>query len=279
VRSLVVLLVASMAAACAAPAYRLNIPRRADVASMVYAASAEAERDPPPAAMEPGARFDALALQELAGVSAAGLLPARPAELSERRAALADRVRREIVALAWPTTHAGAFAVHEVTVGTVDLPFADFLVRFSPAADWGKNLSGYLGGELEVDDRDADGRPIEQRERMVLASPIGAPDVDVAKYERIQHGIDEVRIRWCVTFSENGSSPLDEGYVLFRRYPGEDRERTLVAFNSIHRINTTWVAALLPQAQRQSAVLDSLRETFRKHIERYREVVSARRPR
>jgi RNA polymerase sigma factor (sigma-70 family) len=54
--------------------------------------------------------------------------------------------------------------------------FVDFLACFSPAADWGKNLSGYLGGDLVVDDRNADGRPIERRERMVLASPIGAPD-------------------------------------------------------------------------------------------------------
>jgi len=143
-----VVILAPLATACAAPTYRLNIPRRADAATMVLAASVVAERDRPPETMDRGARLDALALMEIAGASMEGLAPSLLQESAGRRAALADRIRRETIAVTWPTTHAGAFAVHEVTVGTIDLPFAEFLARFSPAADWGKNLSGHLGGEL-----------------------------------------------------------------------------------------------------------------------------------
>lgn len=271
------------AAACATPAYRLNIERREDLGEAVRSAVRAVERDLPPN-LDDEAQLEALALlQAVAAPEVPPLETARRQALAQKRGVLENRLRSEVVAVAWESTADGRSALHELTAGPVELPFDELVRRFPPAAEWGRSLYRYLGGELAVDAADAGGRPTLQRERMVIRPPwyaVGAPDLDMSKYEAVSYSDNEIRIDWTVTKSENGSVVRDDGYVAFRRFSPvvkpaspQGAQMTLVVFNSIHEVDPGWLGRLAWHGLRTSIGLRSLRDLFAGHVESYREKV------
>ncbi len=161
----------------------------------------------------------------------------------------------------------------EITMGVVPVDFETFLSRFSPDT-WGVNLDHYLGGEVEVYERDALGRVIRQAERMVLSpfpcdaeSPLS--NQDMTKVEYIYWTEDRVTVYWRVMYSDNGSTDTDVGTVSFMRYGDYD---TLVWFHSAHRLRTA-IGTTLPNF----LVRATLSGFFSDHVREYREIVTGQR--
>ena len=161
----------------------------------------------------------------------------------------------------------------EITMGVVPVDFDTFLSRFSPD-NWGVNLDHYLGGEVQVYERDAQGHVIRQAERMVLSpfpcdaeSPLS--NQDMTKVEQIYWTEDRVTVYWRVMYSDNGSTDTDVGTVSFMRYGDYD---TLVWFHSAHRLRTA-IGTTLPNF----LVRATLSGFFSDHIREYREIVTGQR--
>ncbi|HDL64155.1 MAG TPA: hypothetical protein ENH12_02055 [Proteobacteria bacterium] len=159
-------------------------------------------------------------------------------------------------------------------------PFQVFLENFDPAVNWGKNLAGYLGGELAVDEVNEKDQAVLLRERMVLKTPwyaVGSPHLDMSKYEYTQYERDSVKVNWVVAKSENNSVLLDIGYLRFMRYVSENsnhpEERTLAIFNSIHRINGGCIINILPGFLQSMMLLITLKDMFSSYIRKYQKIL------
>jgi hypothetical protein len=209
-------------------------------------------------------------------------------ELPEDRRKEYNEIRKNLYSEIESTDVSRTFASHykddigyrEVTAGLIDIPFSDFLNTFEPALDWGKNLVGYSGGELVVDEKDSDGRVVLLRERMVLANPwyiLGAPVADMSKYEKMQYEEDSVKVNWRVTKSADHSVFFDFGYVLFKRYfsdvGGNRQEKTLVFFNSLLKTTTGYMEKLLPKSMQIPIILKIMTYMFAGYINNYRKIV------
>lgn len=167
-----------------------------------------------------------------------------PAEVTDQLAALADADLRDPVSFTFPQevliddASAPRSMAVEVTVGLIDVPYEVFTQRL-PAADWGVNLSGYLGGGVTVEERDGRGFPVRQVERMVLnpipcdSLAIQALNMDMTKAEIIEYAPASAKVYWQVYASDNNSTEADVGSVEFRARG----ERTLVTFHSAHRLH------------------------------------------
>ncbi len=149
---------------------------------------------------------------------------------------------QEVVDLPEAEAEAKLLAV-EISLGLIDLPYADFIQRLPPA-DWGINLAQHLGGKLKViaeetymvgaEERK---RPIQQVERMVLSPfPVKVDcdlsNQDMTKTEVITYEEDSAKVYWRVYNSVNESTDTDVGSVEFRSFEG----KTLVTFHSAHRL-------------------------------------------
>jgi hypothetical protein len=157
----------------------------------------------------------------------------------------------------------------EITTGVVPVDFETFLQSMSPDT-WGVNLDHYLGGEVRLYERDAEGHVVRQAERMVLSpfpcdaeSPLS--NQDMTKVERIVWTPDLVTVYWRVMYSDNGSTETDIGTVSFARYGDFD---TLVTFHSAHRLRTA-IGTVIPN----SLVRLTLSGFFSDHVREYREIV------
>lgn len=270
--------------ACAgATHYPIDVPVNPEVQGGVVALARSVDHDTPKLPLDgEGLRASALIAEFVAPLPAA-VTVSRAKELQTQREQLAAAVleRGQVIAVAFVTSHGGKEAFHEVAVGTIALPFETFVRRFRPAERWGRELAGWIGGAWQVDVKDAGGRPEQARERMVLQTPwytIGAPDLDMSKYEVTSRRPGEVVVHWQVTRSANGSVHLDIGYVAFRRRKTAGKEATLVIFSSIHRIDPGFMGGLMPDRMRQGITKAALRDLFAGHIARYRAAVQRARP-
>lgn len=182
---------------------------------------------------------------------------------------LLQKLPKEIISYSFTTKIEDKVALHEITVGLLNVPFNDFQKRFNPAKDWGKYLYKYAGGEVLTDLYDENNKEVLQRERMLLGAPwyaVGVPLLDMSKYEIIEYTTNNVSIKWKVSFSENNSVFLDIGYVKFQKY----QNKTIVIFNSIHRIDQGWFGNALPEFIKTPIALQTLSDMFKGHIENYK---------
>jgi hypothetical protein len=243
----------------------------------VLAASEVVDRDfPPDYGTDPDA-LEALAFQcAVTGVP----LPVLDPESAARAACARERVFAElragrVLSVAFETPCGDHAAFHEVTAGLDERPLARFLARFDPASDWGRNLSGWAGGELAVDSRDANGHARTQRERMLLSPPwyaVGAPVMDMSKHEVVRRSGDSIEVRWLVVRSANDSVLLDTGSVRFEAWAPGGASSTLVVFNSVHELDPGWLGRSLPRALGSTLTQIGLRDSFSAHVRNYRSV-------
>jgi len=213
-------------------------------------------------------------------VQALDLPKNRLKEYNKVRNQLYSKIETTDVSRTFASRYKEDVGYREVTAGLIDIPFSDFLNTFEPALDWGKNLVGYSGGELVVDEKNSDGQVVLLRERMVLANPwyiLGAPVADMSKYEKMQYEEDSVKVNWMVTKSADGSVFFDFGYVLFKRYfsdeGGNRQEKTLVFFNSLLKTTTGYMEKLLPKSMQIPIVLKIMTYMFTGYIKNYRRII------
>jgi len=163
-------------------------------------------------------------------------------------------------------------AVH-LTRGIVDVPLSTFLKRM-PAEKWGVNLDHYLGGQVKVVQRDRQGSPTKQVERMVLSGLPGnlnirALNLDMSKVEqkeivRDRSGkINKVTMYWRVHDSANRTTMMDVGSVSFE---AQGKNQTKVVFHSAHRLGKNGL--VLPSL----LVRPTLRSFFSDHVRQYRKI-------
>lgn len=255
-------------AGCRAPCYELDLEPAPGTEERVVAAARAVDRDLPDERLDEPGRGEAARLLALA---AGGRLEPE----------LGRRLLEGEVAVAFASGEGEERAFHQVTAGLLPLPLEALLRRFEPAHDWGLHLARYLGGALAVDRADEAGRATFQRERMVLAPPwyaVGAPDMDMSKYEVIERVPGAVTVYWTVARSANGSVLRDDGYVRFREVEVAARALTLVVFNSVHRVDPGWAGGLMPASWADGLTCRVLRETFSADVARYREVLAERVP-
>jgi uncharacterized protein (DUF362 family) len=106
------------------------------------------------------------------------------------------------------------------------LPFDSFVARVDVARSI-QYMNDYLGGTIQVLERDAQGRPLRQVERnLYLPQPNylawwGAVPIDVSKIERVAYEPDCHRMLWKTVKSENASAQFDDGIIEFRRGDGD----------------------------------------------------------
>ncbi|MCP4444953.1 MAG: hypothetical protein GY811_06350 [Myxococcales bacterium] len=208
----------------------------------------------------------------LSGQSPTALEPEVMARYHRIAAKQWRRVRRGSYSVSYRTKFQGKPVLHQVTAGVIDIPFETFRTNWYIPSEWGHSLADYLGGSLVIDRKDPRGRTLLQRERMVLGTPwyaIGAPDLDMSKYELVDYKANQVQVSWQVSASANRSVLVDVGYLRLCRYVYEGREQTLVLFNSVHRIDPGWLGGLTP-----GLVEDNLRQAFRDHIANYRKIAA-----
>ena len=168
----------------------------------------------------------------------------------------------------------GKAAVH-ITRGTVNVPLNTFLKRM-PAEQWGVKLDHYLGGEVKVTKRDAQGAPMQQVERMVLSGLPGNLNIrglnlDMSKVEQKEiikdrdGNVSRVTMFWRVHDSANKTTLMDVGSVSFQ---ANGKNQTLVTFHSAHQLGKGKIK--LPNA----LVKPTLRGFFSDHIRHYRKLVT-----
>ncbi len=151
----------------------------------------------------------------------------------------------------------------------VEIDYEQFIAQLSPEL-WGLNLAHYLGGEIQVYKRDAEGRALRQVERMVL-SPLPCDletplsNNDMTKVEVIRYTEESARIDWRVMYSDNRSTETDVGSLSFESYAGG----TLITFHSAHRLS-------LPGGLHipNPLILTALSATFLDHARRYRSLTT-----
>jgi hypothetical protein len=84
-------------------------------------------------------------------------------------------------------------------------------------------MNDYLGGNLVVIERDAQGRSVRQAERnLYLPQPnyvalYGGKPIDVSKIETVRYEPDAHRLYWTTILSSNGSATADDGVAFFER--------------------------------------------------------------
>jgi hypothetical protein len=267
---------------CSAHIYNINIEKNLNSYHEVLSVASYVDHDFPPNYLSDAEQFENF-------VFMSAFICEQPFEItadqSEKYSDISKRIssqlRSSVIAKAFTTNYQGEIAFHEVTAGLLDIPFAELLTSFDPAQNWGKNLSGYLGGELRADLVNDAGQTELQRERMVLSPPwyaLGAPDLDMSKYEMVQYSDNSVKIIWKVTKSENSSVFLDIGYLQFRKYLPENTKnqagKTLVVFNSIHRVEAGFMGKILPESIKLRLTLKSLRDLFAGHVKQYQKIIS-----
>lgn len=193
-------------------------------------------------------------------------------KISEIQKKLLKKLSKEIISHSFTTKIEDKVALHEITIGLLNVPFNAFQKRFNPAKDWGKYLYKYAGGEVLTDLYNENHKEVLQRERMLLGAPwyaLGVPLLDMSKYEIIEYENNKVSVKWKVSFSENNSVFLDIGYVKFQKY----QNKTIVIFNSIHRIDQGWFGNALPEFIKTPIALQTLSDMFKGHIENYKDLV------
>lgn len=146
--------------------------------------------------------------------------------------------------------------VVEVTRILIDIPYNKFILIISPEL-WGKNLAGYLGGEVNVLKKNEQLRATHQIERMVLKAPF--KNLDMTKSEIIEYENDKSKVYWRVFHSDNETTISDIGYVEFSQSKSGG---TIVTFQSAHKL-------YLPN----SMVKFSLANTFMDHLRKYKKIV------
>jgi len=260
--------------------YKLNIENDTDQYNEVLSISSQADRDLPPSYLTSKKEFETFVfMTSITGNQTMELPEYRRKEYEKTREYLSSKIESRVISKAFKTTYKGEPAYHEVTAGLIDRPFKVFLENFDPATDWGKNLAGYLGGELVVDGVNEKDRAVLLRERMVLATPwyaVGSPDLDMSKYEKIQYEGGSVKVNWVVKKSENNSVLLDIGYLKFLIYVSENSNnqegKTLAVFNSIHRINGGCIINILPEFMQSMMLLITLKDLFSSYIRNYQKI-------
>jgi len=264
-------------------AYRLNIQEDCAQYNEVVSLASAADCDFPPHYLTSKKEFEIFVLMNLLSGNHADQLPKnRQKDYDSINKKLHSQINTSILSKSFKTTYEGKTSYHEATAGLIDTPFTAFLENFDPATDWGKNLAGYIGGELAVDQVNQKDEAVRLRERMVLSTPwyaLGSPHLDMSKYETIKYDKHSVTVNWFVTKSGNRSVFLDVGYLRFAEYVSETTktpsEKTMAIFNSIHRINAGPVANILPQFLRSILILQSLRDMFSSYIRKYQTIASS----
>ncbi|MBI4613189.1 MAG: hypothetical protein HY720_06220 [Planctomycetes bacterium] len=184
---------------------------------------------------------------------------------AERAKYEARLARGEIVTRTW-TSRPGVNV--EFTEGLVDLPLEEFLESV-PAADWGINLAGNVGGEI----REAgEGRQIE---RMVLSMMPGVR-LDITKLESVEMERDasgkptRAKVRWEVVRSDNGRVFMDVGSVTFE---AAGPNQTRVRFHSAHQLRVPGLLrTVLGQRAVDAITRTALGHSFQKYIDTYRKI-------
>lgn len=188
-----------------------------------------------------------------------------------------QKLSKKIISHTFQITHNNDKAFQEITIGLIDKPYDIFVSDFNPAQEWGKNLQAYIDGELIIDEKDTEERPILIRERMIIDTPwyaIGAPQMDMSKYEVIQHKDSSTKILWDVKNSENNSVFQDTGYLLFKEVTIDNKEKTCVLFNSIHRTDPGLISKFLPPFITNKLTLLTLKGLFTSHIKNYQKIIT-----
>lgn len=263
------------------PDYKLNIAENMNRYNEVLSISSRADRELPPSYLTSRKEFETFVfMTSIAGDHPVEIPENRREEYDKIRKYLYSKIESTVISRSFKTTYKGAVAYHEVTAGLIGRPFQVFLENFDPAVNWGKNLAGYLGGELAVDEVNEKDQAVLLRERMVLKTPwyaVGSPHLDMSKYEYTQYERDSVKVNWVVAKSENNSVLLDIGYLRFMRYVSENsnhpEERTLAIFNSIHRINGGCIINILPGFLQSMMLLITLKDMFSSYIRKYQKIL------
>ena len=172
--------------------------------------------------------------------------------------------------------------IEEMTVGVANVPFDVFAKRVFPA-DWGIKLYAYKGGQVNVVERDEQGRPVRQEERMVLQTPLSRylgwlgnlfpalKDLDMTKTEQIEYGEDFARVRWRVYRSDNQTVEQDIGYVEFKGQGASTR----ITFHSAHKYTSSYTSPMNfgPLTHvRDALTAKNLRDYFVGAIQQYKEI-------
>ena len=172
--------------------------------------------------------------------------------------------------------------MEEMTVGTVNVPYETFIQRVLPA-DWGMKLAAHKGGDVHVQDRDGQGRAVQQEERMVLQTPMSQylswlggvvpmlKDLDMTKTEEIEYGDRSARVRWRVYWSDNQTVKQDIGYVNFEAAGNQ----TKITFHSAHAYTSSYTSPMNwgPLAYvRDQITAKNLRDYFTSAIAHYRKL-------
>ena len=261
--------------------YKLNIEKDMKQYDEILTTCDLVDNDYPANYLTDEKEFEAFVLiTSVSGNQVVDLPEHRLEEYERVRKSLFSRMESEELSRTFNTSYRGEIGYREVTLGLIDKPFSEFLDKFDPAREWGKNLVGYLGGELEVDELDAKNRAVLLRERMILAIPwflIGAPNSDMSKYEKIQYDQESVKVNWVVKKSPDNSVYFDFGYFLFKKYISENednpREKTMVFFNSLLKTNIGYIEKILPQSMQSSIVLKEMVKMFSEYLANYRRIV------
>lgn len=173
--------------------------------------------------------------------------------------------------------------VHELTEGVIDMPYDEFM-RHMTADKWAVNLADYRGGDVRVTERDAEGRVIRQRERMVTETPFSAilpqffePN-DMTKVEEISHGPNATTVKWEVLDSVNKTTLKDIGELRFIRMG----DKTKVELESEHIIDAfpgalEHIRTLPPvKAAYDGAIALVMRNYFSDCLRRYQDLAAGR---
>ncbi len=170
--------------------------------------------------------------------------------------------------------------IEEMTTGVVNVPFEQFVRKVFPS-EWGLQLYGHEGGEVEELEHDAEGRSVRQQERMVLETPMSKylswlggifpafKHLDMTKTEQVEYGRDSARVRWRVYASDNDTVAQDIGYVNFQGTGAT----TTVTFHSAHKYTNsyTWPFSWGPLNRINDALTAmGLSDYFVNAVEHYR---------
>ncbi len=259
-----------MGTACCPTNYPMNLNRNVVVGPQIRDAIAIVQHDRPPNWEQGGSAFARYVFQM--NMTATSPKDSLPPNLRTQYEKISDKqwraVGRSSHAISYRSQFQGQAVTHQVTAGLLDIPFKAFRSQWYIPSEWGRNLSDYKGGALTIDKKDAQGRTILQRERMVLGTPwyaLGAPDLDMSKYELVDYENNRLQVSWIVSASSNNSVLVDVGYLRFCGVGVSGRDQTLVVFNSVHRIDPGWLGGFTPEL-----VEANLRQAFKNHVARYR---------
>lgn len=262
-------------AACGGPkGYPMNLHRDLVVAPQIREAVERVEGDRPAKWREGGSDFERYVFQmNMMGQSPNDALPQNLRSRYDKATAKQWRaMKRGSHSISYRSRLKGQAVTHQVTAGLLDIPFQTLRTRWYVPSEWGRSLSDYKGGTLAIDQKDHSGRTVLQRERMVLGTPwyaIGAPDLDMSKYEIVDYAHNRLQISWIVSASSNRSVLVDVGYLRLCGIRASGRDQTLVIFNSVHRIDPGWLGGFTPDL-----VEDNLRQAFKNHVAKYRRIAA-----